>query len=281
MKQILFTILLCITTLFSMAGQAAKKPRIMIVPSDALLLKMGLLDATDDMGEENFYQHYKKAFLNDEVKAVVAKFSELMRDRGFPITSLEFELKKAQNNPNYIVPRDIDIMLNYELREVGPRMLLFAQFDGIDVASSKQIAGASGESAPAIGAMPQSLLQEAVIDKLDKFNAQLMSTFEEMALNGRESSLEITSHSVSLDGGIADAIEEWLNANCVRSAFSIDAQDEVSMQISQIMMPLFSNEGKAIDARLFYKSLVTMLKNRGLNVTFRNKGIGSGIITVR
>lgn len=268
---------LVVPTIF---GQPAKKPRIMIVPSDALLLKMGLLDATEDMGEINFYQHYKLAFFNDEIKAVVAKFGELMRDRGFPITSLEFELKKAQNNPNYVIPRDIDVMLNYEIRQVGPRMVLFAQFDGMDVASSKQIAAASGESSPAIGALPQSLLQEAVIDKLDKFNEQLMTTFEEMAVKGRESALEITSLSVSLDGAIAESIEGWLDSNCVQGAYSIDAQDENSMQVSQAMMPLFNSEGKAVDARVFYQSLIKMLRNKGLSVTFKNRGISRGFITI-
>ena len=278
----IITAFLCATLAF---GQAAKKPRIMIVPSDALLLKMGLLEGTDDMGQLNFYQHYNLAFLNDEVKAVVAKFGELMKDRGFPMTSLEMELKKVQNNEDYVIPRDIDVMLNYELRNVGPREYLYVTFEGIEVCSSKQIAGASGESAPAIGAMPQTLLAEAVIDKIDKFNEQLMSTFEEMQEKGREASLHVISNRIAIDEDfgsttLEDVLSEWLEQNCVRGAFSIDNVDERNFQASQVMMPLFDTEGRALDARKFFTPLRKYLKGLGLNPKLRNQGIGKVEITI-
>ena len=286
MKRILALLLLSLALGLSAIGQnAAKKPRIMIVPSDALLLKMGLLEGVDDEGEMNFYQHYKMAFLNDEIRAVVAKFGELMRDRGFPITALEGQLKRAQNNPNYVVPRDIDVELNYRMDQVGPRTVLYAEFAGMDICSSKQIAGASGTSAPAIGATPEQLLQEAVIDKLDQFNNQLMMTFEDWMTNGREASLEINSSSFDLEGGdggtpISDYVEEWLDAHCVRSAYSIDYMDGSIIQVSQAMMPLFDETGKAVDARVFFRPLYQAIKAMGLNAKFRNRGIGMGIVNI-
>lgn len=282
---IFISLVLLLFTSVQAFGQAAKKPRIMIIPSDALLLKMGLLEGTDDLGQLNFYQHYNLAFLNDEVKAVVAKFGELMKDRGFPMTSLEMELKKVQNNEEYVIPRDIDVMLNYELKEVGPRQCLYVTFEGIEVCSSKQIAGASGESAPAIGAMPQSLLAEAVIDKIDKFNDQLMSTFQEMAEKGREASIHIISQSQAIDDDfgsttLEDLITQWLDRNCVRGAYSVDNVDEHNFQASQVMMPLFDENGKALDGRKFFTPLRKYLKDCGLNAKLRNEGIGKVTITI-
>ncbi|NHW59547.1 hypothetical protein HA378_30755, partial [Escherichia coli] len=73
-------IMLGISTLYS---QGAEKPKIMVVPSDALLNQKGLLSGGDDIGEEVFVQNYSKAFLDIELKAMFSKFGEMMKERGF------------------------------------------------------------------------------------------------------------------------------------------------------------------------------------------------------
>lgn len=244
----------------------AKKPKIMVVPSDALLEKLGLLsEQIDDMGEDRLVQNYQKAFLNDEVKAVISKFSEMMKERGFPLVMMEHELKKAKRK-NRQIHYDIRIDLNYKVSRIGPNKVLYVQFEGVDNYSSKQIAAASGESAPAIGSTVIGLLQEAVLDKIDHFNQQLQEEFNRMAEKGRESSLTIESEECALDEPIGEKtveefIDEWLTKNCVGSNFSIDDSDDTHIDVSQAMMPLFNEKGKAIDARTFYKSLVRGLKN--------------------
>ena len=91
MKQkTLLVIAFFLMSLFSVeAFGQAKKPRLVIIPSDALLLQMHLLGGTDDMGEVNYVQNYKQAFLDTELKACIAKISELFQDDGFALTDGE------------------------------------------------------------------------------------------------------------------------------------------------------------------------------------------------
>ena len=272
MLKRLSLLLLCLLCSLLVYGQKmAKKPRIMIVPSDALMLKLGLLESVENDGDYNFYQHYKRAFLNDELKATIAKFGELMRDRGFPMTDMEQMLKNAQNNPNYVIPSDINVELNYWTELQGPRKILYTEFKGIDICSGKQIAAASGNSAPAIGATQVDLLQEAVIDKLEKFCGQFMRTFEDMAVKGREATLIVRDEQGRLeDKNVNEVIDSWLGENCVNGSFNIDNSDESVCQVSQAMMPLFNNSGNALDARRFLKPLQQKLKDMGFTVKVRN-----------
>lgn len=276
MKRLLSLFLAVLVLSFCTAfAQKAKKPRVMIVPSDALMAKLGLLEATDDAGDYNFYQHYKLAFLNDELKACVVKFEELMRERGFPLTNLEMALKKAQDNPDYVLPIDIRIDLNYKMTKQGPRDILYAEFAGFDMTSFKNVASASGQSSPAIGATAIALLQEAVIDKIDPFCSQLQQTFEEWATTGREGSLMIRDSQGRLEqefGGqtVEEFIESFLESNCVGGSFNVDNSDENIIQASQIMMPLFDESGRAIDGRRFFKPLEKQLKNLGFKTKIQN-----------
>lgn len=286
MKRLLSLFLAVLALSFCSAfAQKAKKPRVMIVPSNALMAKLGLFEATDDAGDYNFYQHYKLAFLNDELKACVVKFEELMRERGFPLTNLEMALKKAQDNPDYVLPIDIRIDLNYKMSKQGPRDFLYAEFAGFDMTSFKNVASASGQSRPAIGATAIALLQEAVIDKIDPFCSQLQQTFEEWATTGREGSLMIRDSQGRLDqefGGqtLEELIESFLESNCVGSSFNVDNSEDEVFQASQIMMPLFDESGRAIDGRRFFKPLEKQLKNLGFKTKIRNIGGSIGQVEI-
>ena len=269
-------------------AQGAKKPKIMVVPSDALLKQKGLLSTTDDMGEEVYIQNYRQAFLDIELKAIISKFGEMMKERGFETIMLEQELKRLQGK-GIEVPFDIKVELTYKLTQQGPRKKLYAEFSGIDVYSSKQIAAASGESAPAIGESNENLLQEAVLDKIDQFNNQLMNTFSEMEQSGRESRLTIISENLSLDDEIngkslVDIIENWLNTNTVRGRFTTDNTTENRMDVSQAMMPLFQQE-KSLDARNFYKQLVSnlnaLLTPKGHKASMTKRKLAEVEITIK
>lgn len=274
-KRILSTLLLCLLVCSGAYAQKAKKPRILIVPSDALMAKMGLLETTDDAGDYNFYQHYKLAFLNDELKACIVKFEEMIRERGFPLTNLEMALKKAQDNPDYVLPIDIRIDLNYTMTKQGPRDILYVEFAGIDMAALKNVASASGESQPAIGATAIGLLQEAVIDKIDPFCSQLQATFDDWEQNGREGSLIIRDEQGRLEedyGGmtIGEIVEAFMDDNCVGGSYNSDQMEDEVYQASQIMIPLFDENGRALDGRKFFKPLDKQLKALGFKTKMRN-----------
>lgn len=278
-KNIALFISLIILSIGVANAQKAKKPRVMVVPSDALLLEKGLLSSNDDLGEENFVQNYNKALLDMEIKSSITKFGEMMAERGFTATDLEQMLKKKQNNPNFIVPIDIKVDLSYKSRKVGPRVELYFELKGIDSYSGKQIAAASGSSQPAIGASVIELLQEAVIDKIDPFNSQLQNHFEDMLNNGAETTIILETKKDIDDikvGNVSllDFIEDWMTKNCMNSVFSTDQADGNVIQISQARMPLFTSEGRAQDARLFYSVLSKELKSKGIKNKINQVGMG-------
>ena len=287
-------ILLFSASLNTWAQGKAKKPRVVVVPSDRLLNTMGLLSTTDDMGATAWVANYEKAFLDNDLQAALSKFNEMMKDRGFEVTSLEQELKLVKNDPNH--PIDIKIELSYSVKKLGPRSSVMFTLEAFDAYSNKSIASASGTGEPAIGADVATLLQEAVLNYLDKFNSQLQATFESYLVSGRESRLTVQAgRNVSLEKeiagkSIAQHVEDWLQAHCVQHAFSIDDQDEQRMSVSQSMMPLFNEQGKAVDARVFYRDLVKYLKSLGLNVDGPRSGatasgmtgaLGSAVLTIK
>ena len=302
MNKKLFAFLLSVVILFfsaslnTCAQGKAKKPRVVVVPSDRLLNTMGLLSTTDDMGATAWVANYEKAFLDNDLQAALSKFNEMMKDRGFEVTSLEQELKLVKNDPNHPIPIDIKIELSYSVKKLGPRSSVMFTLEAFDAYSNKSIASASGTGEPAIGADVATLLQEAVLNYLDKFNSQLQATFESYLVSGRESRLTVqAAGDVSLEKevagkSIAQHVEDWLQAHCVQHVFSIDDQDKQRMSVSQSMMPLFNEQGKAVDARVFYRDLAKYLKSLGLNVDGPRSGatasgmtgaLGSAVLTIK
>lgn len=294
-KNILCFLLVLVSLVLTQTvlAQGAKKPHLMVVPSDALLNQMGLLKTTQDMGAESYVQDYRRAFLDTDLKACVSKISEMMADRGFPIEMLERRLADVQNT-GLPIPVDLRLELNYRLEKQGPRRLLYYEISAVDAYSSKQVAASSGESAPSIGNSTVLLLQEAVLNHFEKFSNDLQRYFEGLAAVGRESRLKVkTSGTASLEeelGGqsLSETIEAWLEQNCVKRAYTIDEQDDEFMNVSQSMMPLFGQDGKALDAYNFYRPLQRLLSQkcaaRGWKVHLARakggRGLGEVLITV-
>lgn len=281
MKKI-FTIIICVLMVLPITAQTMKKPHLMVIPSRALMHQMDLLKMDESIGRRIEIPDYNTAFLNTEFKGCIAKISELFADREFPLEMLEQKLVAGQNE---LKPFNVDVKieLNYKLVGDGLEDAVYFELTAIDAYSNKQVAASSGQGPKAIGATTIELLQEAVLNHIDKFAGDVQRYFEKMFEKGRETELVVISEEFSLDEEIddistSDFIDEWLSENCIGGSYSVDSQDEMSFTVSQAMIPLFNDKGRSIVAYNFYqplkKALDARLESAGYKAKIMRGGLG-------
>jgi hypothetical protein len=279
-------------------GQA-RKPILMVVPSDNFCLDHGYSSVFEVQGQQKTYPDYKKALQSDDqLRLVITKMGTIMADRGFPLKDLEQELKSLENAAAdrmmlmsstsgaaiYETPIDqlkrsaqADIILNldYDIKRQGPQQYITFNLRALDSYTNKQVAGAAGTGKPSAAASADLLLEEAVLSHMDAFNSQLMNHFQEMFDKGREVSITILVWDNALvtlqdefdyDGytdELGFIIEDWFADNTVEGRFSTTVATESQMKFEQVRIPLFfERRGReyAMDTRRFANQLRTFLR---------------------
>lgn len=295
-----------------MMGQA-KKPTIMVVPSDAWCNTNGYVQTYDEMGVSKTVSDYRAALMNDiDLKLVVAKINELMAERGFPLKDLEAtmsNLDRMQAEEMAIVSKtsgsqvaeslldrvrrvakaDIIIEITWSISYQGPRATLSYIMRGVDSYSNKQIAGSSGASTPSISAEPVSLLEEAVLSRIDEFNAKLQDHFDDMFTNGREVALDLRvfdngsglDFETEFDGDeLAEIIENWMDENTVMGRYSKLEGSETRISYEQVRIPLFKENGAAMDTEGWARQLRNVLRKEPYLIPVKVVPNGLGRCTI-
>lgn len=304
MKKTVFILLFSLTSLFALSQ--AKKPTIMVVPSDNWCFQHGFVQEFDNQGKTMKVPDYQKAFQeNSDLLLVISKINELMADRGFPLKNLESVLRSmrsrsAEDNmmtsktgssisesPVDVLKKranaDIWIQLTWSVNKTGPKKSVTYNMQGIDAYTSKQIAGASGTGEPSMTAELPVLLEEATLAHLDNFNAQLQDHFDDLFENGREVVLNIKvwdswGHDLESDefgdDELTYLIEDWVADNTVKHRFSTSMVTENMMLFEQVRMPLYNSRGRATDARRWTRGLEKYLKTLGVTSKLTMRGLG-------
>lgn len=310
-KKILITILLSVS--FLSAFSQAKKPIIMVIPSDGYCNQRGYTSTfTDETGQAISIADYKKAFINDsELKTVITHLSQIMADRGFPLKDLEQTLKSIDNtaaldNVNtrggsivrspldellMTAKADIIMDIDFQIKSSGPRKYIAFNLRGVDPYTNKVITGVAGDGTPSHSATTGVLLEEAVLNYMDTFNATLQKHFDDLFLNGREASLvvNLTENSpVTFDdefdyegevSTLSEIIEWWLSTNAVNGRFSTTIAGETRFKFEQVRTPLTrTSRGREIaaDTRSFALELRRFLSEEPFNITSYVQAVGLG-----
>lgn len=311
MKKILllFVAALVSTVCF---GQA-KKPTIMVVPSDAWCSKNGYMTVYESQGVRQSIPDYKKALQeNPDLLLVISKMGEIMADRGFPLKDLGAVLRSIENNAaeesvtmsketgdviaespldklKKSARADIIMQLTWTVNKTGPKNSITFNIQGLDAYTDKQIAAASGTGEPSFSAEVPLLLEESVIAHMDNFAGQLQSHFDDLFENGREITLSCRRWSGSdvdfeteFDGEeLGFLIEDWLAANTVQSRFSTVDATENMMLFEQVRIPMVAPNGRAVDARYWANGLRRELESKyGIDAKLTIRGLGEAIITI-
>ena len=312
MKKIFITLSLVAVGVVSAFGQA-KKPTIMVVPSEAWCIDQGYFTEFDNQGSTIKVPDYKKAFQeNIDAKLVVSAINGMMSERGFPLKDLEQQMKiMAQNaaednmtesKDGYGIAEspldalkktakaDIIMELTWKINTTGPKKSVTFILRGLDAYTGKQVASAQGTGAPSFSAEVPVLLQESVTAHIDNFNAQLMTHFEDLFANGREIIVRIkTWDGGDFDGDLEtefdgeellDIIDNWMADNAAKGRYSLTDATETMAFFEQVRIDMFDAKGRAQDARRFGKELSKMLKKEPYLIVNKVMTKGLGEVTI-
>ncbi len=312
-----YRLLFLMMTLFVnvvMMGQA-KKPKLMVVPSDAWCNENGYMESFDNQGITEKIPDYRQALLeNKNLNNVISKINILMADRGFPLVDLQQTMKSINNlsaEDNLIRSKtsgatlkespldrlrrtakaDIILEVDWTLSEVGPKKSITYNLRGLDAYSNKQIAGAQGTGSPSFSAEVPVLLEEAVMNNMDNFTALLQTHFDDLLENGREVVIDIrvfdNASGVDLESEfegyeLSEIIDNWMAENTVNHRFNKSDATENFILFDQVRIPLYKKNGMAEDAEGFTRTLMRFLRAAPYNITCKvmNRGLGRCLLII-
>lgn len=313
MKHIL---LLIITALYitnsSFAQQdfKARKPTIMIVPSDNWMTQNGFSKSLENQGETKEIYDYEKAFVkNFELGSAISQINGLFQTRGFPLKSLEEELKKINNDQILddamesengtafqenkfdrllqTAQADIILYLSWNMYKSGIQNSLRVVLEAKDPLTRKSIASEQSKSQPSSSATMDILIEEAVLNIIDNFNSKLQAHFDDMFANGREVNFRLKKLATWEDAfdtefngkELNEIVDEWFTANTVKGSFTIKASKN-NIVIEQARIPLFDEKGKPLDSRTFAQKLKKLLSKPPYNIPCSVTGVKLGEATI-
>lgn len=301
----LISILIVLPLFLIQAFPQAKKPTIMVVPSDSWCQRNGFMTEFRNSGQTLQIPDYSAAFRqNGEIRTVISAMSEFMAANEFPLQSLEAELNRINNesmemslmqgksgsaieeSPVETVRRtakaDIILNLDYKVTRIGPRRQIEFNLQAIDAYSSKIISGNTGTSSAVSSETPMTtILEEAVLSFKDNFLSGLQRHFDDLFANGREISVTLLRYDTSpidfesefeFEGEmyeLAEHIDLWFSNNTVNGRYSLSDKSANRMRFSQVRIPLYDTvmgKERAADAQSFGNKLARELRKEPYNL---------------
>lgn len=312
MKRFLSTVLLCLVSI-TLWGQA-KKPTIMVVPSDVWCVQNNYTNTYDNQGISQIVPDYAKALQTDaNLLLAIAKINTMMADRGFPLKDLQAVTKSiAQQNAEdnmsqsktsgaslaespvdrlrRVAKADIIMQLTYIINQMGPKYSLTYNLQGLDSYTNKQIAGAQGTGKHTFSAELPILLEEAVLSNMDEFCTQLMTYFEDINENGREVAVDVRVfdngsgldlESEFNDMELSEIIDDWMSDNTVNHVFNKSDASENLIRYEQVRIPLYKENGNQMDTESFVRGLRTYLRKQyQIESKVMARGLGRCILVI-
>ena len=311
MKKTFLTLIGLLVTVI-VFGQA-KKPTLMILPSDNWCTQRYFMTEFDNQGTKQSVPNYKQAFQEDtELGQVISKIGSLMIDKGFPLKDAEQELKaietrNAEDNmtssktsgssisesPLDILKKrakaDIIIQIWWKVNKVDDQKSVSFILEAFDAYTSKRIASSTGNGTPSSDIIPVQL-EKAILANIDPFADQLQSHFDDMFANGREIMLTIkiwdswgNDFETEFDGEeLTDIIDDWMAKNTVSGRYNMTDATENVIRFEQVRIPIYDDRERAIDARGFAKELRKFLKAEPYLIESKlmTRGLGEAIIVL-
>jgi hypothetical protein len=300
---------MCITVF----GQA-KKPTIMVVPSDVWCVQNNFSSTYDNQGVSETIPDYVRALQNDaNLLLAIGKINSMMADRGFPLKDLQSVMKSVNQknaednmiqsktsgaslaeNPidrlRRVAKADIIMQLTYTINTMGPKYSVTYNLQGLDAYTNKQVAGSQGTGKQTFSAELPVMLEEAVMNNMDNFCDQLMTYFDDIQENGREVAVDIRVFDngsgldleTEFDGmELTEIIDDWMSDNTVSHVFNKSDGSETFIQYEQVRIPLYKTNGQQMDTESFVRELRKFLRDKyKIESKVMTRGLGRCILAI-
>jgi len=309
----LFFFLVGITLANFVLGQA-KKPTLMILPSDNWCVQRYFISEFDNQGTKQKVPNYKQAFQEDtEIGQVISKIGSLMIDKGFSLKDAEQEIKAieartAEDNMTSSTTSgssiaespldklknkakaDIIIQIWWKVNKTDKGKSISFVLEAFDAYTSKRIASASGNGSPSNTDIVPVMLEKAIVSYIDPFATQLHAHFDDLLTNGREVILTVKrwenwdkNLETEINGEeITDHIKKWMDDNTVQKRYNMSDATENKIKFEQVRIPVFDKDSNPLDARQFAKGLQKYLKASpfSFDIKLMTRGLGEAIIVL-
>lgn len=311
MNRTFISLLACLFTTIVVFADNAKKPTVMILPSDNWCTQRFFTQSFDNQGSSVKVSDYQRAFTEDiELPQIISKVGGVLTGMGYSLKDAEMEIKslgvkQAEDNAmtsktsgasiaetpldilKHRMKSDIVIQLWWNITKDPSGKIVSFILEAFDAYTNKRIATATGNSKPTSEAIPVAL-EKAVKDNVKEFDKQLNRWYADQKKNGREIALTVRcwdswDHDLDTeyDGAeLIDCIQQWMRENTVNSSFNLSDGTELFAQFEQVRIPLKDKNGKAMDARAFATALRKHLQKSPYNITSKVviRGLGEAIL---
>lgn len=306
MKKIVSIIFLFLS--LSLFAQQAKKPTIMILPSDNWCSVRYFTKTYDNQGQKEYHSDYRRAFLeDDELGAVISKIGELLTERGYSLKDAEqaaksLETTLAENDVTFSrtsnaglamspldilkqrVKSDILIQINWNVKKESITFTI----EAFDTYTDKRIATATETNARGKDLIPIQI-ENAIKKHIKKFDEQMDRYYQNMQINGREIAVSVQvwdNSDVNLEtvyegDELIWHIQEWMSQNTVKSQFNLSDATDNFARFEQVKIPLIKRN-MALDARGFVRELQKHLQQQPYNITSKiiMQGLGKATLII-
>ncbi len=302
--------LMLFSVIYTYADEA-KKPTLMILPSDNWCTQRYFTKSFDNQGSTVKVSDYQRAFTEDiELPQVISKVGGVLTRMGYSLKDAEMEIKSLNvkqaeddvmlsktsgasiaESPLDILKKrmksDIVIQLWWNISKDPAGKVVSFTLEAFDAYTNKRIATATGNSSPTTAAIPVAL-EEAVKANVKEFDKQLENWYADQKKNGREIALTVRcwdnwDNDLETEYGgeeLTDVIQSWLSDNTVKGNFNLSDGTESFAQFEQVRIPLYDKNGKAMDARAFATGLRKYLQKEPYNITSKVvvRGLGEAVL---
>lgn len=306
----------CLCLMVSAVFGQAKKPRLMVVPSDAWCHQNGYMQQYDNQGVTEYIPDYKRALVEcSDLIPVISAINGLMADRGFPLDDLQqtmasinrqqAELAAVTNKGGDASVKTNDLMelrqrarcdiileLSWTVNQVGPKRSITYTLRGLDAYTNNEVASAGGTGDPSSTVVTATLLTAAVNDHMNLFCERLQNHFDDLLTNGRAIALNINVFDNDMDIDLEteydgyelrELIEDWVYENTVQGRYNLVDDNEYYMQFDDVRIPVYDDRGRPIAANNFARDLSRYLKGEPCSIELikvMNQGLGQATVII-